>query len=245
MTVIIVLDDAPVIVEAIAKILYSEFPAARVIKMTDPREIEAYKSSEIDLIISDQVMPGRLVVDVIRNFRGPGSLHHDIIVTGSLEDVPEILAPKDGLSPIQVFTKPLDIPRFVAYVRSVLVGKTSHTVLILDDEPEILALLGEVLRQRLPKVKVETRTSAFEALADFRSKDVDIVITDYLMPGISGEAFIREFRRGQLHHDVLITGASPDLTDLPDNSPLMVFNKPFLMDKLVAFIAASLGVEAK
>jgi CheY-like chemotaxis protein len=120
MTRVVVLDDSPVIVEAVSKVISVHFPATEIIKLTVPEHLFSYVSKDVDLVISDQVMPGMTGVEVIRKFRGNDCLHHDIIITGSLSEVPKILCNDRDHSPIQVFTKPINVALFVEYVRSIL-----------------------------------------------------------------------------------------------------------------------------
>ncbi|WP_135365815.1 response regulator [Halosimplex halophilum] len=64
----------------------------------------------------------------------------------------------------------------------------THTVLVVDDDPDLTALAGAYLG-RIDDVSVRTATDADDALA--RVDDaVDCVVSDYEMPGTDGLALL-------------------------------------------------------
>ena len=65
-----------------------------------------------------------------------------------------------------------------------------HTILLVDDEPDILLSI-KLLLERSPQVRqVITASSGAEGLAALRSADVDLVISDFKMPGMDGIEFL-------------------------------------------------------
>jgi CheY-like chemotaxis protein len=65
-------------------------------------------------------------------------------------------------------------------------------VLIVDDEPDSLALLEDLLRQR--GAAVEVASSAAMALEKFAQAKPDVVVSDISMPGEDGYALIKKIR---------------------------------------------------
>jgi len=63
-------------------------------------------------------------------------------------------------------------------------------VLIVDDEPMIVSMLGEILRQ--DKFVVSTAASGEEALEIIKSQQLDVVVTDVCMEGMSGFDLLEE-----------------------------------------------------
>jgi len=62
-----------------------------------------------------------------------------------------------------------------------------YTVLIVDDEPLICQGIRSLLADSgLPIRNIVTATSGHEALDHVRMEDVDLIITDIQMPGMSG-----------------------------------------------------------
>jgi len=68
-----------------------------------------------------------------------------------------------------------------------------HTILIVDDEPTITAVLRDAL-SREPYV-ILSACCAEEALPILDRKEVDVVISDEKMPGMSGTEFLAVVRK--------------------------------------------------
>jgi DNA-binding response OmpR family regulator len=67
------------------------------------------------------------------------------------------------------------------------------SILCVDDEEAALALRRKVLEQA--GYVVFTAAKVSEALALFKSHPVDVVITDHLLPGATGDDLARQLRR--------------------------------------------------
>jgi CheY-like chemotaxis protein len=65
-------------------------------------------------------------------------------------------------------------------------------VLVVDDEPDTLMLVAEVLREW--GAQVNLAASAEEAMNEFRRMRPDVIISDIGMPGMDGYGFIRQVR---------------------------------------------------
>ena len=77
------------------------------------------------------------------------------------------------------------------------------TVLLVDDELPILYSLGNFLEKN--KFNVKLATDGEDALAVFRSTTMlDLVITDLVMPGISGLDVLREIKKANSKTGVFI-----------------------------------------
>ena len=68
-----------------------------------------------------------------------------------------------------------------------------HTILIIDDEPTVRAVLRDAL-SREPYV-ILSAGCAEEALPILERKEVDVVISDEKMPGMSGTEFLAVVRK--------------------------------------------------
>lgn len=109
-----------------------------------------------------------------------------------------------------------------------------RSVLLVDDEPDVLASYTRLLEERVSGIRVHSCASAEEALQILREQAIDLIVADYLMPGMDGMTFLREAKRlrpnvprfvftansrealaRQVDHDGVISlflskGASPD-----------------------------------
>lgn len=70
----------------------------------------------------------------------------------------------------------------------------AQTVLIVDDEPDILEAIQELLHDAMPQVRVLTAHSGSEGLSMLRREHVDLIVTDYKMPGMTGVEFLEKAR---------------------------------------------------
>jgi DNA-binding NtrC family response regulator len=75
-----------------------------------------------------------------------------------------------------------------------LMGSDKETVVIVDDEEMVLTSLSTFLTLETD-YQVMTFTSAGDALKFIDSNDVDLVVSDFLMPEMDGISFLAEVRR--------------------------------------------------
>lgn len=81
------------------------------------------------------------------------------------------------------------------------------TVLIVDDDELLLRAACRLLQNEWD---IFTARSAAEALTVFKEKRVDVVLTDYEMPGKNGLWLLRQVRRSNpTTHRVLFSGIGP------------------------------------
>ena len=67
-----------------------------------------------------------------------------------------------------------------------------YTVLLVDDEPNVLSAITRVFRQE--NYRVLAVTGAQEALAALAKEPVHVIISDYMMPGMNGAEFLKQAR---------------------------------------------------
>ena len=72
--------------------------------------------------------------------------------------------------------------------------KGEYTVLLLDDEPDIVASINALLALETD-YNVLTFTSPLEALQTLETTEIDLAIVDYLMPGMNGIEFLIQLKK--------------------------------------------------
>lgn len=88
---------------------------------------------------------------------------------------------------------------------------TRGRILVVDDEAELCALLGEFLTSK--GYRVITATSGGEALVKVRQEDLDAVLLDVRMPDMSGLDVLRAIRTmGKAMYVVVVTALEDETT---------------------------------
>jgi signal transduction histidine kinase len=67
-----------------------------------------------------------------------------------------------------------------------------HTLLVVDDEPDVLESLRHLFRRVFRVLTAESGASAIEIL---RKEDVHVILSDQRMPGMPGDAFLAQARQ--------------------------------------------------
>ncbi len=71
--------------------------------------------------------------------------------------------------------------------------RTMRTIILVDDDPDVLVTIGEMLSRS--GHYVIARSDAESALSTIRETDgIDLIITDYQMPGMDGGDFMMTLR---------------------------------------------------
>jgi CheY-like chemotaxis protein len=117
----------------------------------------------------------------------------------------------------------------------------NETILIVEDDDDVRGVAVEALSSRGYRTR-EAR-SGIEAINVLKEDDVDLMLTDAIMPGMSGAELMVEARRFRPNLKLLLTSGysafEADLADCPDNVPLL--KKPYNLTELYRVIREVLG----
>ncbi|HUR25902.1 MAG TPA: response regulator [Candidatus Thermoplasmatota archaeon] len=67
-----------------------------------------------------------------------------------------------------------------------------RTLLLVDDEPDILRSIGPLLERGIPGLEVIPASSGREGLAILDRGAVDLIVSDFRMPGMDGLEFLEQ-----------------------------------------------------
>jgi len=115
------------------------------------------------------------------------------------------------------------------------------TILLAEDEP-LLRELGEtILTQAGYKVLTAPNSDALKLLLTEYSGTIDLLLTDVVMPGISGPELVRLVRQSRPHIRVMYMSgyADDEIEDLDRDAGFL--QKPFTPSELTAKVAEVLG----
>jgi len=74
-----------------------------------------------------------------------------------------------------------------------------YTVLVADDDPDVLAVMAAILRA--PGYTVLTAADGYEAIRTLADRHIDLLLTDLRMPGLDGKQLVVQAKvmRPSLH----------------------------------------------
>lgn len=108
-----------------------------------------------------------------------------------------------------------------------------RNIIVLEDNKEINQILTNILLKE--GYNVFPSFNAFDALKDFKKNHIDCILTDLMLPIMSGEEFIQEIRKESNVHIIIISAktTNPDkLEGLKKGADDYLF-KPFLEEEVV------------
>lgn len=92
------------------------------------------------------------------------------------------------------------------FVMDTVIKNNPVKLLIVDDHPNTAAMLARVLSKFDTPVEITTASGGEEALELVGDQGVDILITDFMMPGVNGLELIEKLKGSQKPaHIILIT----------------------------------------
>ena len=118
--------------------------------------------------------------------------------------------------------------------------KTSIKILIVDNDEKILSILQEYLE--LSHYQVRTAVTGLEALKLLRAEHYDMLLTDIVMPDISGLGLIEIARKEFPELPIIaMTGYGKQVRNLTgEHTPDYYLEKPFNLEELSKAVAALL-----
>ena len=121
----------------------------------------------------------------------------------------------------------------------IITASGKKRILLVDDNLEIVAFLADSLSDHYSCLKAYDGESALEIL---QKETVDLVIVDYMMPGMSGLDFVKKLRKEVKFSDlpvIMLTAKDDEQTELESIRAGIdaFFPKPFSLHKLQLRIA--------
>ena len=148
---------------------------------------------------------------------------------------------KEHFGRIGVHSKPGIGTRFTVYLP---VDKDCHldlrpTILCVDDDPGVLSMLRKYFVS-VKNIPLETLSRSEEVLGYIENHpEVDIVISDIMMPGMNGWELLAQIKKDNPLITVILFSGDPDqLAKKPDHTPLPdhLFSKPVPLKSLLESI---------
>ncbi len=113
----------------------------------------------------------------------------------------------------------------------------THTILIVDDEPEIRKSLKGVLEDE--GYKVGTAASAEDGLTELKKKPYDLVLLDIWLPGMDGLAALEEIKKADASPEVIMISGHGTIESAVRATKLGAFDfleKPLSLDRTLILV---------
>jgi DNA-binding NtrC family response regulator len=120
--------------------------------------------------------------------------------------------------------------------------KERKTILVVEDDPDVLSVMVKNLE--LAGYKVITATDGMEGLKKIKSGGYNLVITDIVMPYVSGTGVVSVLKESEPHIPVIAVtgyGEIPETVAMERKADL-VLSKPVRMSDLKEHVARLLEV---
>jgi len=120
------------------------------------------------------------------------------------------------------------------------------TILLVDDQRDILRLLHSTLDTlKIKELEIIEAPSGEEALLEVGRRRIDLLVTDYLLPGITGIELMHKLRvRAPDVRVILITGMSDRKAreEMLNAGAVAIFDKPIPLADFLDTVERSLGL---
>jgi CheY-like chemotaxis protein len=119
-------------------------------------------------------------------------------------------------------------------------GATDASVLVIDDDPDVRGFIAATLEEK--GYRVREAADGDQGLKAFRHERPDLVVLDFIMPGLSGAEVAKRILRDVPGQPILfVSGYSETeaVRDAAPNAPLLT--KPFRPDALEQAVRAGLA----
>jgi len=116
-------------------------------------------------------------------------------------------------------------------------------ILLVDDDASLLRVLPELIRSRMPNVKVVSEVSAQHAVSRIQIMKYDAIVSDFNMPDVNGLALLDEVKKAQpLTPFVLMTAVADESVRATAKAAgaQAVLQKPFHPDDFMILLCEML-----
>jgi len=114
-------------------------------------------------------------------------------------------------------------------------------VLVIDDNPVQLSTREAVLRDAGFLVSIATTGPSALALLNAAPTPFHAIVTDHVMPKVSGADFVRALRKVNPQIPVLVVTGMPDVESDYEGLNVLVRHKPLPPQELIALVRSATG----
>ena len=225
---VLCVDDEPGILRSLQWLLKKDFDV--MIAASGQEALEVLRHNEIDVIISDQRMPGMMGSEFLREARKISPRSMRILLTG-YSDLQAILRSVNDGEVFRFINKPWNIkelPRIIADAASIAKSHPAglpppdtgdggeldireESILLIDDDPLMSQLISEAVG---PEVKITQASTLAEAVAAFDEQNVGIVLSDTRVASLDTTTMLKILKREHPEIVTVVYTATVDAVDV-------------------------------
>ena len=118
-------------------------------------------------------------------------------------------------------------------------------ILVIDDNPMQLSVRAAVLEGAgFSVTSASSAEQAMQLLGDVAAESLRLIVTDHVLPGASGAAFVRELRRFKPDVPVLVITGMDEAEPEYAGMGVVFLHKPCAPEELIARVREALGASA-
>ncbi len=199
---ILIVDDHPMVAATLARVLKKlDIPLEIMTAKSGEEALAIIKRSNIDILITDFMMPGMNGLDLVSKIRGQYGTPYTILITAY--DAPGLEITARQLNIKDYLVKPINPKKVCSIVNDVLTGirapasletqpRAKPRILIADDFPDNVRLLS--VRLRNEGYEFITAYDGLEAWKKIKAEQPDLVLLDVNMPKLDGFEVLGKIR---------------------------------------------------
>jgi len=234
---VLVVDDDPMLLSLLTDTLDSI--GYNSISVGDAESaLESFENNYVDIVIADINLPGIDGLELLRRIKTNAPSLPVVLITGvSMADVRSraFEAGADGF-----LDKPFRIAVIEKMLQQLLNPNTTRNsaIIVVDDNDEYRDMLGDNLIDR--GFRVVTARNGTEALGKLKNGNVNVVLTDLIMPGMNGIEVARTVKAiSPSTHVVIYTGHVPNDREESDIRATAdeFLSKPISLDQIADILS--------
>ncbi len=239
---LLVIDDDPAVHEFVTELLKGQ---AFVTAAHDAASgINAIREERPDLVLLDVTMPGPGGATVLQNVRADNNVKDTPVLMLTANNTSEHVTQAMAAGALGYVVKPFEPAGFADKLREIF-DRLDTTVLVADDDDAIRDLLEH--KFRAAGVKVICAASGGEALELATARCPNLILADWVMPGIDGLALLRKLKNGPRTKNAMVVMLTvkhqeQDVLDGLRMGAADYIVKPFLPDEVITRCFRLLGL---
>lgn len=238
---ILVVDDSAIARKALIKQL-EDFGITDIVQAENGAEAFNFiVQQEFDLVITDLEMPKMDGFELLRSIKNSETFGHIPVVLLTSATSKDVVIQAASLQADSLLTKPADKEKLYEILHSIFYKEAkkinfNSNILVVDDVKSARKIAKRYLRQ-IGFTNIFESENGKEAIKEVIKRDVDLILTDWLMPEIDGNELLKLLKSNDDCKDIpviMISSFSEKerILEAASNGAASFISKPYNVDLL-------------